>query len=271
MKESRMQRILMCVALSASVAVAAACARGSKSPAEVQPGSSAEDSAKAKAGAASAECRDLPTAGQLKAWLRQAPGDGGEAGGLFSGTMEWAAVVNRKGEICAVAVSTDDPSAAWPGSQAIAKAKAYTANAFSTDTSANSTARLYTLGQPGHSLFGIAAGNPFNTDCLDTPDHADKSNGKVCGGTIAFGGGLALYRDKTRIGGLGISGDTACADHEIAKRIRHLAHLDPDAGEFVDDITYASADGPSPFSHPVCANTWRNGKKIGDEAKASGY
>jgi hypothetical protein len=68
-----------------------------------------------------------------------------------------------------------------------------------------------------------------------------------------------------------VSGDTACADHEIAKRIRHLAHLDPDGGEFVDDITYSIADGPSPFSHPVCANTGRNGQKIGDEARASGY
>ena len=47
--------------------------------------------------------------------------------------MEWAAIVNRQGEICATAVATDDPASAWPGSQAISKAKAYTANAYSTD------------------------------------------------------------------------------------------------------------------------------------------
>jgi hypothetical protein len=64
--------------------------------------------------------------------------------------MEWAAVVNRQGEICATAAATDDAASSWPGSQAIAKAKA-------------------------------------------------------------------------------------------------------------------------PFTHPLCANTWQNGKKIGDEAKASGY
>ena len=97
------------------------------------------------------------------------------------------------------------------------------------------------------------------------------TNGKVCGGSIAFGGGVPLYRGKTRVSGLGISGDTACADHEIAKRIRHLAQLDPEKGEFADDIVFTSADGPSPFAHPLCGNTWRNGRKLGDEATAVGY
>ena len=78
-------------------------------------------------------CSDLPSADDLKKWLRAAPGVEGEAGGLFSGQMEWATIVNRQGEICATAVATDDPASAWPGSQAISKAKAYTANAYSTD------------------------------------------------------------------------------------------------------------------------------------------
>jgi hypothetical protein len=91
----------------------------------------------------------------------------------------------------------------------------------------------------------------------------------ICAGSISFGGGVPLYKGKTRVGGLGVSGDTACADHEIAKRVRHLAGLDPEKGEFADDITYSSVDGPSVFAHPLCPNTWRNGKKIGDEAKAS--
>ena len=77
--------------------------------------------------------RDLPSSDDLKKWLRTAPGVEGEAGGLFSGKMEWGTIVNRQGEICATAVATDDPASAWPGSQAISKAKAYTANAYSTD------------------------------------------------------------------------------------------------------------------------------------------
>jgi uncharacterized protein GlcG (DUF336 family) len=185
--------------------------------------------------------------------------------------MEWGAIVNRQGEVCAAAVATDDPASAWPGSQAISKAKAYTANAYSTDAAPLSTARLYTLTQPGHSLWGIAAANPFSADCLVPPSNMNGPIGKVCGGAIAFGGGVPLYKGKTRVGGLGVSGDTACADHEIAKRIRHLAGLDPEKGEFADDIIYTSVDGPSPFAHPLCANTWRNGTKLGDEAPAAGY
>jgi len=38
-----------------------------------------------------------------------------------------------------------------------------------------------------------------------------------------------------------------------------------------DDIVFTATDGPSPFAHPFCANTWRNGQKLGDEAPAAGY
>lgn len=214
------------------------------------------------------DCSDLPDADTLKSLLQKAP-DEAQVGGLFDGRMEWGAVVNRRGELCAVAVSTDDPASAWPGSRAIAIAKAFTANAFSTDEQPLSTARLYTMSQPGHSLWGAGAGNPFNPECLAEPKEAEP--GLVCGGTIAFGGGVALYRDKTRVGGLGISGDTPCADHEIAKRIRNALELNPLKGAHVDDIQYSSADGPSVFTHPLCQNTWRNGQKIGEEPAAQGY
>jgi uncharacterized protein GlcG (DUF336 family) len=268
-----MRRTVIAFVLAAALGAAAACSQPSqaKSPAETQAGAAADQNRPPFAGAAAAACRDLPSADQLKNWLRQAPGVEGEAGGLFSGKMEWAAIVNRQGEICTTSVATDEPASAWPGSQAIAKAKAYTANAYSTDASPLSTARLYTLTQPGHSLWGVAEPNPFRADCLVPPRDMNATNGKVCGGSIAFGGGVPLYKGKTRVGGLGVSGDTACADHEIAKRIRHLAQLDPEKGEYADDIVYPSADGASPFAHPLCANTWRNGKKIGDESAASTY
>jgi uncharacterized protein GlcG (DUF336 family) len=260
------------VIAAAVLAAAANCSSTrSNSPAETQQGAVADLNRSPQAGSASARCRDLPSADDLKKWLRAAPGVEGEAGGLFSGQMEWASIVNRQGELCATSVATDDPASAWPGSQAISKAKAYTANAYSTDGSPLSTARLYTLTQPGHSLWGVAEPNPFRADCLAAPRDMNTTNGKICGGSIAFGGGVPLYKGKTRVGGLGVSGDTACADHEIAKRIRHLAQLDPEKGEFADDVIYAKADGPSPFAHPLCANTWRNGQKLGDEANAADY
>jgi uncharacterized protein GlcG (DUF336 family) len=252
--------------------VTAGCDRAQQSQRpETQPGAALDQNRGPQAGAATASCRNLPSAEDLKKFLRQAPSEGGEAGGLFSGKMMWASVVNRNGEICSTSVSTDEPASTWPGSQAIAKAKAYTANAYSTDGLALSTARLYTLSQPGHSLWGVAEPNPFNPTCVVSPQDAGKTDGRICGGSIAFGGGLPLYRDKTRVGGLGVSGDTACTDHEIAKRVRHLAGLDPERGPYADDIVFTSVDGPSPFAHPLCANTWRNGKKIGDEQNASGY
>lgn len=271
-------RVWTCTTAVVAIAIAMAtgcssdsASRDQRSPAETQPGVAAAQSKGPRAGAAPANCRDLPDEKMLLDLLHRAPAEGGEAGGLFSGKMEWAAIVNREGELCAVAVATEDPTSAWPGSQAIAKSKAYTANAFSTDAQPLSTARLYTLTQPGHSLWGIAAGNPFDPTCLVPPRQAASTNGRVCGGAIAFGGGVPLYRGKTRVGGLGVSGDTACADHEIAKRMRHLAQLDPEKGAYADDITYSGVDKPSLFTHPLCPNTWRNGQKIGEEPVASNY
>ncbi len=215
-------------------------------------------------------CGELPSEQDLTKWLREAPASG-QIGGLAEGKFEWVAVVDRSGAVCAVVFSTDDPTKPWPGSQAIAVAKAYTANAFSTDLVPMSTARLYTMSLPGHSLWSAANGNPFNPECLVRPDDHGRQKGKVCGGTIAFGGGVPLYKGKTRVGGLGASGDTPCADHEIAKRIRDKAGLNPPGGAFADDIQYSKADGVSLYSHPLCMHTWRNGKKIGEEQPAKGY
>jgi uncharacterized protein GlcG (DUF336 family) len=217
---------------------------------------------------ANANCSGLPGEGELRAWLGQAAGN--NAGGLFQGERMWAAVVNRSGEVCAYTTSTRDPTQVWPGSQAIAKAKAYTANAFSLDDFALSTARLYTFTQPGHSLWSLGQSNLFDSSRLIAPGGRGDLN-QIVGGLIFFGGGVPLYRDGKIIGGLGISGDTSCTDHEIAKRVRNLAALNPAGGATADDITYSAADGASVFTHPLCPNTWRNGVFIGNEQPASGY
>lgn len=214
-----------------------------------------------------ADCPNLPSADQLHALLNKAPNSGGDEGGMFHGKREWAVVINRQGEICAISTTTSDPTQVWPGSLAIAEAKAYTANAFSLDDKPLSTARLYTLTQPGHSLWGIAASNPFNPMDLKPPSQgASSATGKITGGLIAFGGGLALYKNNRIVGALGVSGDTACADHETAKRMRTLAGLNPPGGPKVDDIVYSSVDGASVFAHPLCENTYRDGKFLGNEA-----
>jgi uncharacterized protein GlcG (DUF336 family) len=219
-------------------------------------------------------CAGLPTDADLRSLLRAVgstgPAAGGPIGGLFNGSRMWAAVVNRNGEVCAFGASTMDPTQVWPGSQAIAKSKAYTANAFSQDDVALSTARLYTLTQPGHSLWSLGQSNPFNPELLAPPSETS-GRPKLAGGMIFFGGGVPLYRNGKIVGGLGVSGDTSCADHEIAKKVRSLGGLNPPAGELADDISYSSKDGASVFTHPLCPNTWRNGAFIGNEAAAVGY
>jgi len=59
------------------------------------------------------------------------------------------------------------------------------------------------------------------------------------------------------IGGLGVSGDSACADHVIAYRMRKNAGLDgiPKGVGFngTDNIDYpAGTQAPSGFQHPHC-------------------
>jgi len=211
-------------------------------------------------------CANLPTATQLRQFMRTSSDP--TAGGLFHGSRMWAAVVNRDGALCASVTSTDDPTQVWPGSQAIAKSKAYTANAFSLDTLALSTARLYTFTQPGHSLWSLGQSNLFNTQFLVPPSGGgggNTENSQIPGGLIFFGGGLPLYSNGKIVGGLGISGDTSCTDHEIAKRVRNAAGLNPPGGSLIDDIVYAT----SVFAHPVCLNTWLNGTFVGDEEPAT--
>ena len=81
---------------------------------------------------------------------------------------------------------------------------------------------------------------------------------------------MPLYNESGQIiGGLGISGDTSCADHEIAKRVRDLADLNPPGGALADDIVYSPPDAASVFAHPKCVKLDRNGVSIGNETPAT--
>ena len=181
-----------------------------------------------------------------------------EADGLDSSGLNnhyWAVVVNREGTVCAVAFSGDERDSQWLLSRQIAAAKAFTANGLSLDGAPLSTAQLYPWvqpGAPGNPLFGLAAGNPVSPEAAyEGPYHQfgtgnDPMVGRRVGGTITFGGGLGLYAGQNAVGGLGLSGDTACADHSTAWRLRDALSLDPSAGD--DRITLGAAD------HPHCPN-----------------
>src|SRR3954462_13725744 len=156
-------------------------------------------------------------------------------GGLFSPNRMWAAVVDRQGVLCSVTRSDPD---AWPGSRDIAIAKAFTANAFSSHLLALSTANLYGPTQPGGSLYGLNNSNPFNPSF----NAQGTGIGSVVGGMITFGGGVALYSNGQVIGGLGVSGDTSCADHAVAYRMGAQAGFN--AAPTSDNISYYVGAGP---------------------------
>ena len=191
------------------------------------------------------------------------PGGGPSNGGLDNN--EWAAVVNRQGVVCAVAYSGSKVDDQWLGSRAIAAEKANTANAFSLKTKAMATANLYAGTQPGGYLFGAALSNPPSPEVIyaGTPDDFgtahDPMVGKPVGGVIVFGGGLALYDGNGIAGALGVSGDSSCADHNVAWRVRHFLGLDHvPAGvspNMKDAIIYdigPDDKSPSGFGHPKC-------------------
>jgi uncharacterized protein GlcG (DUF336 family) len=158
------------------------------------------------------------------------PSGGPSNGGLDNHV--WAAIVDRLGIVRAVCYSGDAVGDQWPGSRAVAIEKANTANALSLPNFAFSTANLYSGAQPGGYLFGLEQTNPVDTQTMYAGDvmaygtPKDPMVGKKASGVVIFGGGLPLYDGSTIIGGLGISGDTSCSDHNVAWRVRKKLGLD---------------------------------------------
>jgi len=215
-------------------------------------------------------CAGLPPQAALKSALTAARH---QTNGGFNLDM-WATVVNRDGVVCAVAFTGADRGSQWPGSRVISAQKANTANAFSLPHLSLSTANLFTAVQPGGSLFGLQHSNPVDTrvayqgPAADFGEPGDPMVGHRIGGVNVFGGGLALYSaSHVLIGAIGVSGDSSCADHNIAWRARNALNLDhvpagvsgdtsrPD--NIVYDITPQAGqqEGVSTggFGHPVCS------------------
>ena len=213
---------------------------------------------------AAGPCSDLPSHDDLRVALTQIAVAEilGDNGGF--GLNMWGTIVNRDGEVCAVAFTGGDRGDQWPGSRVISAQKANTANAFSLPGLALSTAMLFSAVQPDESLFGLQESNPVDTgvayggSATNYGQHNDPMVGKKVGGVNVFGGGLALYDDGVLIGAIGVSGDTSCADHAISWRTRFLLGLN--STPTVDNIIYDIAPdvnghqvSASGFGHPACA------------------
>ena len=208
------------------------------------------------------DCSKLPEYNKLKTALTEAVEQGKEANGGL-GNQEWGTVVNRDGIVCAVVFTGPNRAAQWPGSRVISAMKANTVNALSTNNFALSSGNLYAGAQPGGSLYGLNTPPNPNVAYFGNPQEFGMQNdpmvGKAIGGVIVFGGGLALYSKKGElVGGLGVSGDTACADHVIAWKTRHSLGLDAVpmgvAHGPSDNLIFDIQNGVSQsgFGHPDC-------------------
>jgi uncharacterized protein GlcG (DUF336 family) len=235
-------------------------------------------------GGSPAACKELPSWSELKSALTAARNFPGGNGGL--NLDMWGTLVNRDGVVCAVAFTGSNRGEQWPGSRVISAQKANTANAFSLPGLALSTANLYTATQPGGSLFGLQESNPVATDIAysGSPSNYGQHNDPMVGGRIGginvFGGGLALYNsDHQLIGGLGVSGDTSCADHNIAYRTRNTLELDyvpagVAGGTKKDNIIFDIVPQPgqmpgvsaSGFGHSSC-----HGYNVAGNATSAGF
>ena len=150
------------------------------------------------------------------------------------------------------------------------------------DGLALSTANLYCASQNasaatplGASFYGLQFSNPvdpeiaYGGNAADAGTRNDGMVGKRVDDVNVFGGGLALYNTNERIvGGVGVSGDTSCADHNIGWRLRNyikldnLAHVGGVSGDTArpDNIIYDALNGDKNgvidgFEQPTCLIT----------------
>src|SRR6185437_10397198 len=199
-----------------------------------------------------------------QALKRSVKASGGPSNGGFDNN-EWAVVVNRDGTVCAVTMSGKAATDQWLASRAIAAEKATTANAVSLKQMAISTANLYAASASGGSMYGVITTNPPVASLLYGGEPStygtdkDPLLGQHIGGVVVFGGGLALYQGGNLVGALGVSGDTSCADHNVAWRVRdalNMGHVPNGVSPGHDDaIIYdmlPSRVSVSGWGHPQC-------------------
>ena len=209
----------------------------------------------------------IPSHNTLRSKLREILEE--QNGGL--GFEMWATILDRDGRVVDVVFSGQRRGDQWPGSRVISAQKANTANAFSLEGLALSTANLFAPTQPGGSLFGLQESNPVDPDVAyrgpasDFGTRNDPMIGRRIGGVNVFGGGLGLYSPAGRLlGGLGLSGDTSCTDHIIAWKLRHELNLDNVPGgvaDGTDNIIFAEDDLDG-FEHPTCFDTDGQGNHV---------
>lgn len=227
------------------------------------PGGCGEPSPVAPAAAARRAAAGLPDHAALRTVVASVRG---QANGGF-GVELWATVVDRDGAVVAVVRTGARGSTDWSTGRLSSAQKAATANALSLPDLALSTANLYSAVQPGGGLFGLRAAAPavdagaaYGGRLSEQGTAADFMVGRHVGGMNALAGGVPLYNGRGElVGALGVSGDTPCADHNVAWRVRDrlgLDHVPAGVSPTNDDnIIHDVANGASAsgWGHPACS------------------
>jgi len=183
-------------------------------------------------------CPGLPTAEELKAVLMQVVPGGFQANGGV-GAPVWLTLVDSSGKVCAVVHSEvlTDPyqvtTVLAVAHRPYSAQKAGMANGFSRAGIGVSTAQLnYSARTSFPSGNELSSGldalinariDAFGGDPLTWGTENDPYIGKQLGVNGAVPGGLPLFdASRTKVGGVGVSGDFRCTDHVIAWKVREL-------------------------------------------------
>jgi uncharacterized protein GlcG (DUF336 family) len=128
---------------------------------------------------------------------------------------------------------------AWEGSRDVAKAKAkaFTAMAFSSDENALTTRTIFCATQPEGPLWQLG-----NANQAGTPKGPGSINQL---GIIQFPGGVPIYIGGKLVGGFGVSGDSIALDEQTALAGTGVTYGAPDSikSTTVLGVSYKIGDG----------------------------
>jgi hypothetical protein len=138
----------------------------------------------------------------------------------------WAVLVDTSGVVCAVA-NTEEGNLSVNAELAhriLAAHKANTSNIFSNNKATTASGQLYTQSLPGGTLYNVnldSKVDPYSGNVRNFGTLKDPLIGKRIGGFSSLAGGLGLYdAKKTKVGAIGVSGNSRCTDHLVAWKIR---------------------------------------------------
>jgi uncharacterized protein GlcG (DUF336 family) len=193
--------------------------------------------AQAHDGLAVADCRAIIAAAQADASAQDSDFRPGHLAPKYH-----YACVNRQGNIVGFASDAD----AWAGSRDVAKAKAYTAMAFSSNQNALTTRTIFCATQDNGPLWEL--GNANQAGVPKGPGSINQL------GIIQFPGGVPIYIDGKLVGGFGVSGDSIALDERTALAGTGVAYgaLDSIKSSHVLGVSYQLSDvGGACFFAPL--------------------